>query len=95
MFKQPLIVGLLLLVSLVAIPMSSSAQTAVVSNGLSWLTSTQTADGNWPGTTTSDFVATATAAEALFLVNPAAPGYGKGSAWLAGKTDSATELLAR
>jgi large repetitive protein len=94
MFKQSLIVGLLLL-ALVAIPLSSPAQTPAVTNGLNWLSSTQTGDGGWPGVVTEEFVATATATETLFLLSSAAPGYGQGVQWLEGRPVSQTDLLTR
>lgn len=94
MFKKSFIAGLLLL-ALVAIPLSSLAQTPAVTNGLNWLSSTQTIDGHWPGVATEEFVATTTATEALFLLNSAAPGYGQGVQWLEGHPVSPTDLLAR
>lgn len=95
MSKKSLITGLLLMVLVIAIPLSSMAQTHAVSNGLSWLTSSQTIDGNWPGVATEEFVATATATEALILLNPLSSGYGQGVQWLEGRPVSPTDLLAR
>ena len=93
MIKRSSIVTLLL--ALVAIPLSSPAQTTTVTNGLNWLTSTQTIDGNWPGVTTEGFVATATATDALFLLNPASSDYSQGLQWLEDRPESPTDLLAR
>ena len=95
MSKKSFIAGLLLLTLVIAIPLSSLAQTPAVTNGLNWLTNTQTVDGHWPGMATEEFVATATAAEALLLLNPVAPGYNQGVQWLEGRPVSPTDLLAR
>ena len=93
MLKRSFIVSLLL--TLIVIPMSSLAQTPAVTNGLNWLESTQTIDGNWPGVATEEFVATATATDALFHLNPASSDYSQGVQWLEGRPESPTDLLAR
>jgi len=93
MIKRSFIVSLLL--ALVAIPLSSPAQMTAVTNGLNWLESTQTIDGNWLGVATEEFVATATATDALFLLNPASSDYSQGLQWLEGRPESPTDLLAR
>lgn len=94
MIKPSFIVGLLLL-ALVAIPMPSPAQTPAVTNGLNWLTGTQTADGTWSGVETEGFVATTTATDALLQLDPTAGSTFKGVTWLAGQAVSPTDLLAR
>ena len=93
MLKRSYIASLLL--AFISIPLSSLAQTPAVTNGLNWLGSTQTIDGNWPGVATEEYVATATATDALFLLNPASSDYSQGLQWLEDRPESPTDLLAR
>jgi large repetitive protein len=71
------------------------AQSPQISNGLSWLYSAQTTNGNWPEVATTDYYSTAAALDAIYSVDPSNPAYGPAFQWLSTQLVSPTDYLSR
>ena len=74
---------------------SAQAQSPAVTNGLSWLNSVQTADGNWSAVDTSEYYSTATSLDAVYELAPTSTAYTLGLQWLNGEIVSPTDYLSR
>lgn len=75
---------------------AGSAQVdAARSRGLAWMLTHQRADGSWRGPAGSEFVATATAIEALEISGVKSYPYAAGVAWLGNAHPSSVDSLAR
>ncbi len=89
--------ALSIVVSITLCIVSSSvfAQSPQIVNSLSWLYSAQTTTGNWPEVMTTDYYSTASALDALSVLDPSNPAYTSGSQWLSSQLVSPTDYLAR
>lgn len=71
------------------------ALTPQTSSGLSWLTSTQAATGNWPEVDTTEYYSTASALDAVYALEPSSPAYAPAFQWLSSRFVSPTDYLSR
>lgn len=74
---------------------SAHAQAPQIPLGLSWLTSTQTATGNWPEKDTTEYYSTASALDAVYALEPSSPAYAPAFQWLSSQFVSPTDYLSR
>ncbi len=88
------IVGLLALLWLVGIGSTSYSQpTQQISNGLSWLTSQQYADGSWSGNTNTAYSSTIAVADDLFLLSANGAPYTTSLNWVSAQEVDNTRYL--
>jgi hypothetical protein len=87
-----IIIGIILLSMLHSFAM---AQSQSITTGIGWLTSSQTATGNWLEVNTSEYHSTTTALDAVYLLDPTNPSYATGFSWMTGQVVSPTDYLSR
>jgi len=93
MRKNVLIFAVFILLSIISY--SAFAQSPQISNGLTWLNSSQTTTGNWPQVVTSEYHSTAAALDATYALEPTSSIYTTGLAWLGSQVVSPTDYLSR
>jgi squalene cyclase len=77
------------------INLSASAQVPEITTSLTWLNSSQTATGNWPGVETDEYYSTAAALDAVYALEPSSSAYTSALQWVSGQIVSPTDYLSR
>lgn len=73
----------------------ASAQIPQIPTGLSWLNSSQTTTGYWPEVSTTEYLSTAAALDAIYALEPSSPTYAAAFQWMSGQVVSPTDYLSR